>query len=357
MRITFDELSEWRGCILLDGAFDPLHAGHVRYLSDARKAFPECQFLVTIASDADVAAKGRPACLPADVRASVVEALIGVDAVLVKDRPTEDIITALKPSAYIKGSDWLNRLPAEQLAACALAETQIVYLNTVTNSSTKYLERWSLAAADRALDRLETFAAAQSAPTFDQNYFVGEWRGDAPFTYESRKRIEGRHPKIVQECFDGLTVLDVGCGPGHFVRMLRELGMDAGGIDPSPDAVEMSNGIKDRVVRGNVSDLPPKIAHVAICREVLEHVPVLEIAPLIADLFRVARKYVYITTRFTDRGVFEAVTDFETDPTHISLLSQPFIRALCVMEGGKRRRDLEQRLDWQGKGRVLVYEV
>jgi hypothetical protein len=55
--------------------------------------------------------------------------------------------------------------------------------------------------------------------------------------------------------------------------------------------------------------------------------------------------------------VFDAATDFETDPTHISLLTQPFLRSLCVLNGGKRRRDLETRLDHQNKGRCLVYEV
>ena len=186
---------------------------------------------------------------------------------------------------------------------------------------------------------------------------MGEWRGDAPFTYEARKKAEGRHPKIVKDVFEGLNILDVGCGPGHFVRMLRELGVDAGGIDPSKDAVALSNGIADRVVHAGVADMPPKIAQVVICREVLEHVPVMEIGPMVSELFRVARKFVYITTRFSDAGVFDAATEFAVDPTHITCLSQPFLRSLCVLNGGKRRRDLETTLDHMQKGRCLVYEL
>jgi len=350
-----------RSTILLDGSFDPLHAGHVAYIQAARRAFPDDSLVVAVASDDDIRAKGREALLDQQTRADVVGQIKGVDSVFIKYQPTENVIAALRPLAYVKGKDWENRLPDEQVLACSEAGTQIVFLSGETrDSSTARLRQWALRDADASLDRLSRFIAHQEAapaPVFDQEYFTGEWRGEQPFTYEARKKIEGRHPKLVKAVFDGLTVLDVGCGPGHFVRMLRELGMDAGGVDPSDAAVALSNGLADRVVRGDVASLPPKIAHVAICREVLEHVPVLSVGPLVAELFRVARKYVYITTRFSSDGVFDATTDFETDPTHITCLSQPFLRALCVLNGGVRRKGLEQELDHMGKGRVLVYEV
>ena len=44
------------------------------------------------------------------------------------------------------------------------------------------------------------------------------------------------------------------------------------------------------------------------------------------------------------------------DPTHITLLNKEFLRCLFVLEGFKSRPDLEDRMDWGNKGRVLVYE-
>jgi hypothetical protein len=38
------------------------------------------------------------------------------------------------------------------------------------------------------------------------------------------------------------------------------------------------------------------------------------------------------------------------------MLNQDFLRTLFVLEGFKRRKDLEVRMDWKGLGRVLVYE-
>lgn len=355
MLVFFDDLPTYRNHVLVDGAFDPLHAGHVAYLQCARWA-KQAPILCAVASDDDIRAKGREPLLPQSSRASVLDAIC--DAVYVKDRPTEQVIDQMRPRAYVKGMDWRDRLPVEQVEACRRVGAEVVFIDAGNgDSSTARLRAWALADADQSLDRLEADAHNQTTPEFDTSYFTGDWRGNAPFTYESRKAIEGRHPEIVKEVFDGLSVLDVGCGPGHFVRMLRELGMDAGGIDPSLDAVKLSNGFMDRIVRADVWEMPPKVADLAICREVLEHVPVREIPVMINQLFRVARRFVYITTRFHAGAMFDVATDFETDPTHISLLTQPFLRSLCVLNGGLRRRDLETKLDHMNKGRVLVYEV
>lgn len=361
MILSSDDLTFYRSKapILLDGAFDPLHGGHIRYIETAVKAFPSSLFIVAVASDDDIRAKGREPLLDQQTRAKVLESLKCVDLVLVKDRPLEHLITKLKPAVYVKGNDWDGALPPEQLTACALNDVQIVYLDTITDSSTQRLRQWALRDADASLDRLEAFMAAQEATQpaiFNREYFQGDWRAEGnTYTYEKRVEIEGKHPDLIVECFPKMSILDVGCGPGYLVRMLKERGVIASGIDTSEDAVALA---ADRMcVVLPVANVPPGFVDVTICREVLEHVPVDEIPSMVCDLFRVARRFTYITTRFTTGSVFDAATEHEVDPTHISLLSQPFLRSLCVLNGGRRRRDLETKLDHQGKGRVLVYEV
>lgn len=360
MRVLFDDLPNFSDHVLVDGAFDPLHAGHLAYLEAAHR-LSKGPLLVSVASDEQIRAKGKIPLLPQAQRVAVLESLKIVSAVHAKDRPTEQVLEQLRPQVYIKGADWFGKLPHEQIDVLARYDIPAWYAPTPHDSSTDRLKAWALADADQSLDRLEAVTQAQTAPkpaVFDTEYFTGNWRdGVEAYTWEGRKKAEGRHAKIVKECFEGMCVLDVGCGPGYFVRMLREVGMDAGGIDPSADAVALSNGLADRVVCGDFALLPPKIAHVAICREVLEHVAVAEIPDMIHHLFRVARKFVYITTRFSQASVFDVATEFDVDPTHITLLSQPFLRALCVLNGGTRRRDLEGKLDHMQKGRVLCYEV
>ncbi len=48
-------------------------------------------------------------------------------------------------------------------------------------------------------------------------------------------------------------------------------------------------------------------------------------------------------------------TSDDLDPTHITMLNQDLLRLLFILEGFKRRADLETAMDWQHKGRVLVY--
>lgn len=358
MRVLFDQLPQYSDHVLVDGAFDPLHAGHIAYLNAAR-ALNKGPLLCAVASDDQIREKGRSPLLPQESRVAVMEALC--DAVFAKDRPTEDVLLHLTPVAYVKGWDWRDRLPTAQTAMCELREIPILFVDTAHDSSTARLRAWALADADRSLDRLATSMAVQAVTPperYDAEYFAGNWRADGNrYTLEARRHAEGRHPKIIKELFGGWTVLDAGCGPGFLVHMLRELGMDVLGVDPSPAAVALRPFGTDRVIHRSVSTLAPHQADLVICREVLEHLPVREVADLVRDLFRIAKKAVYITTRFHAGPIFDVTDEREVDPTHQTLLTQPFLRSLCVLNGGTRRRDWEAMLDWQQKGRVLCYEV
>ena len=76
------------------------------------------------------------------------------------------------------------------------------------------------------------------------------------------------------------------------------------------------------------------------------------------NLCALSSRFVYVTTRFAraPQHLLSVDTSDGLDPTHITMLNQSLLRLLFVLEGFKRRADLEQRMDWQGKARVLVYE-
>src|SRR5215469_9641027 len=90
--------------VFANGAFDLLHAGHVRYLKAARK---EGDWLaVGVNSDASVRrskGEGRP-IVPETERAEIVAALACVDAVVIfeEDSPA-GLLTELAPDVHAKG--------------------------------------------------------------------------------------------------------------------------------------------------------------------------------------------------------------------------------------------------------------
>lgn len=354
MRVTFPDLPSFSDHVLVDGAFDPLHAGHVAYLQAAR-ALNSGPLLCAVASDDQIRAKGREPLLPQESRVAVMEALC--DVVYAKDGPTEDVIAAMRPRLYVKGMDWRGKLPAEQETACRVAGVPAYFVTTPEDSSEARLRAWALKDAEQSLDRLALTMGQQvmtPPERYDAQYFAGDWRADGNrYTVDSRRVIEGKHPQIIHGLFPLKEILDVGCGPGYLVQFLRELGMHAGGIDPSPSAKALA--VTDWVIRGYPAQLPSKVADVVICREVLEHLTVQQVCETVRQLFRLAREAVYITTRFHAGPIFDVREERDVDPTHQTLLTQPFLRQLCVLNGGVRRPDLEAALDWQQKGRVLCY--
>jgi predicted TPR repeat methyltransferase len=154
----------------------------------------------------------------------------------------------------------------------------------------------------------------------------------------------------------------MGCGPGALMHLLDELGVEADGIDFSAKTKSLApETVRDRITVAPVTErnVPDRSYDLVICREVLEHLTVLQVRQAVAAICAASSRFAYVTTRFHEspESLLDFTTQFEVDPSHITLLNKAFLRCLFVLEGFRRRADLEQRLDWANKGRVLVYEL
>lgn len=142
MIVAFGELSAYRGRVaMVDGAFDPLHRGHIEYFRAA--AALGLPVLCNVASDRYVRTK-HPPLLDEGQRAAVVDAIRYITYTHVNEFDTETILRELRPRYYVKGKDWDGRLPAEQVAICLEHAIEIVYLDTVLDSSSRILEQYAL---------------------------------------------------------------------------------------------------------------------------------------------------------------------------------------------------------------------
>ena len=141
MIVTFDGLPELRGQVaMVDGAFDPLHRGHIEYFRAASEL--GVPLLCNVASDAYVRTK-HPPLLPEDQRAAVVDAIRYITYTHINGADTETILRQLRPRYYVKGNDWVGRLPPEQVTICADHGIEIVYLDTVLDSSSRILQQFA----------------------------------------------------------------------------------------------------------------------------------------------------------------------------------------------------------------------
>ncbi len=355
--------------VMVDGGFDPLHVGHVRYFTEAaRSGFPVLCNLRC--DDYLLQEKGRPPLVPDAKRAELIDAFKAIQYVYICRTSTADTLKRLKPLQYIKGADWKKRgLPPEQIRICDEEGIEIVYLETMFDSSSNVAEAFTRDLARRysseALKKFEDFVFSQKKILpghYDQEYFSGDWRaGNNKYSLEARRAIEAKNPENIKKVFNPQRVLDMGCGPGALMYFLWELGVESWGIDYSEAAKKMAPPeVRERIVTHPVTEFFDfgKPFDLVICREMMEHLTVLEIREAVRTIARYTSKFLYLTTRFipSPKTLLDVGTDQATDPSHITVMTKDFLRSLFVLEGLHSRYDLEEALDWKKYGRVLVFE-
>jgi len=127
-----------RRLVFTNGCFDLLHAGHVRYLQQARELGDA--LAVGLNSDRSVRelkGEGRPINRQDD-RAEVLAALGCVDYVVIFDgKRATDVLRTVRPHVYAKGGDYTtDSLDPEERAALAEAGSGIKILPLVPGRST-----------------------------------------------------------------------------------------------------------------------------------------------------------------------------------------------------------------------------
>jgi glycerol-3-phosphate cytidylyltransferase-like family protein len=124
---------------MVDGGFDPLHAGHIAYFRAA--AALKAPVFCNVAANAYVSEK-HPPLLPLEQRLVVLDAIRYLDYVYASTTATSDVLRRLQPRYYVKGDDWRGRLPAEEVDICTALGVEVVFVDTVRDSSTRIVRQW-----------------------------------------------------------------------------------------------------------------------------------------------------------------------------------------------------------------------
>jgi cytidyltransferase-like protein len=140
MILSTDQLVQFRRQVaMVDGGFDPLHDGHVAYFqATSELGHP---VLCNVSGDHYVETK-HPPLLREEQRAKLIDAIRWIDYVHVSHTTTARVLEALQPKLYVKGQDWRGRLPSPEREICQHLGIEVVFLDTVRDSSSRILEAY-----------------------------------------------------------------------------------------------------------------------------------------------------------------------------------------------------------------------
>ena len=136
---------------------------------------------------------------------------------------------------------------------------------------------------------------------YDREYFHGQKSG---YIFHTRESYVGRLIQNIAALFRALIIklylnpkncLDVGCGTGKLVKMLRLLGVDAQGIEISKTAREIANkSVRYHIKEGNILNLPfdDNAFELVVTYDVLERIERSKIDKAVEECNRVSNKYI-----------------------------------------------------------------
>jgi len=164
----------------------------------------------------------------------------------------------------------------------------------------------------------------------DQLSLANAFRGTEPSVRDRQQRYVAR--------FDGLDdVVDVGCGRGEFLELLREAGVTARGIDADLRMIEHCRAkgleVELREAVDYLSGLPEDTLGGIFAAQVIEHLASTDLLSLVQEARRVLRPGGVFLVESPNPEALLTFAEFYLDPTHVRPYHPQLIRWLLEQEG------------------------
>lgn len=173
---------------------------------------------------------------------------------------------------------------------------------------------------------------------FDED---GRWN-EAVSPHELR-----RLQTIVDEVPEGVkSIIDVGCGDGKLTGMLRSAGYTVMAVDQSATALKHVPEPK-QCISGDRLPFDDEAFDLAVCSEVLEHLPEPLLSGVVSELQRVSKKTIIVTVPYNEDLAYFKVTCAECSHRfnpygHLHAFTESDLRALISLDTTVQRIEKRQ---------------
>lgn len=182
---------------------------------------------------------------------------------------------------------------------------------------------WDFSVGWTALLECDWWCAVMA--TFDKKYYDDIWGEQGVHRHDYCETLADQ---LIQKYGKG-KFLDIGTGCGYLVKVLRDKGCEAWGLEVSDYAVENSHGY---TIKGDVRDIPFKndMFDVVYSQGLWEYIPETDIAKAWAECLRVGKHQEHNIDTSTDKA--EWSQDFATHKSSEwwqAKLSEPKVLVAC----------------------------
>ena len=157
-------------------------------------------------------------------------------------------------------------------------------------------------------------APSASAHGFDYFAFEAAMRG-------SREEIANRQQRYLERFRDVDDILDLGCGRGEFLALLRDAGKSAQGVDLDGDMVDQCRAQGLDVIQAEgiafLTGLPPKSLGGVFAAQVVEHLAPDRLISLLSACHRAIRPGGVVVLETINPASLSALRNFFADLTHV----------------------------------------
>lgn len=173
--------------------------------------------------------------------------------------------------------------------------------------------------------------------------------------YDSRKyalinRWNPRNLEIIRDWVaptPGDRILDVGCGKGHLVKALSELGVDAVGIDLNPNASDVAVIPRVRTMSATSLDFDDDAFDAVVSFHAIEHIPhIEEVFREMSRVVKPAGKVLLVYPAEPVRGLYAIPTSiilhrspFKARQVHIHKLKPAYVAEIAGAAGLRQLRN------------------